>query len=105
MASRSTSSRGEERGLSYQELLEKLNELGLEVVVTKDDYSRATRRVKKLIKALLERAQEAREVGPTPELTREDVEYIIYRLRTIYGDARATSIVAKLSDALRRMGS
>ena len=37
---------------------------------------------------------------PAP-LTDEEIEYIIYRLRTIYGDPRATTIVSKLHDLLR----
>jgi len=108
MANQSTSTQDEEKGLTYPELVSKLQELGLDVTITKDDYSRATKGVKKLIKALLDRIEEA-EAGAGPgagfQLTREDIEYIIYRLRTIYGDARATSIVAKLSDALRKMGA
>ncbi|HDI01528.1 MAG TPA: hypothetical protein ENF78_03790 [Candidatus Bathyarchaeota archaeon] len=102
MGSPSSSSRAKGEGLTYRELSEALRELGLNVVITKSDYSRATRQVKRLIKALLDRVKEAEAERPKLDLTREDIEYIIYRLRTIYGDSRATSIVAKLSEALRR---
>lgn len=104
MENPSTSTRKDRGTLDYEALVEKLRELGLEVQLSREDYSRVKKSVKNLIAALLEKAQEAREGGReglTVRLTKEEVEYIIYRLRTIYGDAMATSIVAKLSDVLR----
>lgn len=96
-----------EEGLKYADFVSRLEQLGLEVTIDKDTYDRASRAIKKLIFTLLERLQELQRAGEGVlrlELSREDVEYIIYRLRTVYGDPRATSIVAKLADALRSAG-
>ena len=105
MENPSTSTRKSRETLDYDGLVRKLEELGLEIPISREDYSRAKRSIKSLIAALLEKIQEAREgsrgEGLNVRLTEEEIEYIIYRLRTIYGDARATSIVAKLSDVLR----
>ncbi len=108
--STSTQKNDEERkSLDYPELVKKLDELGVGVRPTRADYSRARRSIKAFIAALLEKLQEVKETAKettgkgklSVALTREEAEYIIYRLRTIYGDSRATSIIAKLADALR----
>ena len=98
----------DEKSMEYQELLKRLSELGIDIPVSKGEYSRASKSIKRLLLALLEKLEEAlaarEKKGLRVSLSREDMEYIIYRLRTVYGDHRATSIVAKLSDALRRAG-
>jgi len=101
MGNPSTSTRRSKRALDYREFAEKIAELGLEFGISEEDYSSLKENVRDFISALLEALQEARGEGLNVRLTREEVEYIIYRLRTIYGDPRATSIVAKLSDVLR----
>ncbi|RLI08757.1 hypothetical protein DRO32_01820 [Candidatus Bathyarchaeota archaeon] len=85
-------------------MVQRLSELGLEAP-DKDQYSRAHRSVKALIFALLKEAEEAREGrGRGVPLSDEEIQYIIYRLRTVYGDDMATRIVSKLSDFLRSRG-
>jgi len=108
MEGASQPSQEDEKSMEYQELLGKLSELGIDIPISKGEYSRASRSIKRLLLALLEKLEEAlaaeEKMGIRVNLSREDIEYIIYRLRTVYGDHRATSIVAKLSDALRRAG-
>jgi len=108
MEGASQPSREDEKSMEYQELLRKLSELGIDISISRGEYSRASRSIKRLLLALLEKLEEAlaagEEMGVRVSLSREDIEYIIYRLRTVYGDHKATSIVAKLSDALRRAG-
>ena len=88
--------------LSYHEVVEKLSRLGIPIELDREHYSRAYRDIKMLIAALLEH-MEAEEEKKGIELTEDEVEYIIYRLRTVYGDSMATRIVSKLFDALRRL--
>ena len=108
MEGASQPSQEDEKSMEYQELLGKLSELGIDIPISKGEYSRASRSIKRLLLALLEKLEEAlaaeEKTGIRVSLSKEDIEYIIYRLRTVYGDHRATSIVAKLSDALRRAG-
>ena len=105
MVNRSSSTQAsKEEKLDYPELMKRLAELGIDVPISRADYSRAGTGVKVLIKILLDRLEglEVGESGPGLELTDEEIEYIIYRLRTVYGDPRATSVVAKLFDVLKR---
>ncbi len=106
MGSPSSSTRTEadkEEKLDYPELVKRLAELGLDLTITRSDYSRAGSTIKMLIKALLDRLESLGTTGRAAglELTDEEIEYIIYRLRTIYGDPRAATIVSKLHDLLR----
>ena len=108
MGSRSSSTRRrarkDEEKLGYEELVEKLSELGIDISVRKGDYSRAGKSVKALIKFLLDRLEALERGGYEAglELTDEELEYVIYRLRTVYGDPMAASVVSKLSDLLKK---
>ena len=106
MGNPSSSTRTEvnkEEKLDYPELMKRLTELGLDLTITRSDYSRAGSTIKILIKILLDRLKslEVAERAASLELTDEEIEYIIYRLRTVYGDPRAATIVSKLHDLLR----
>jgi len=109
MGSRSSSTRrrageSKEEKLDYQELVKKLSELNIIIRVTKGDYSRAGKSVKALIKLLLNRLEAVERGGLKigEELTEEEIEYVIYRLRTIYGDPMAASVASKLSNLLKK---
>ena len=109
MGSRSSSTRrrtgeGKEEKLDYQELKKRLSELEIEMPVRKGDFSRTGKSVKALIKFLLDRLEAVEKGGlkMALELTDEEIEYIIYKLRTVYGDPMATSVVSKLSDILKK---
>ena len=108
MGSRSSSTRrkrksGREDKLDYRGLLRKLSELEIDVSVKQSEFSRAGKSVKALIKSLLDRLERLEKGGYGGiELTEEEIEYVIYRLRTIYGDPMAASVVAKLTDLLRK---
>jgi len=84
--------------------VKKLSELDIGVSVRKGDYSRAGKSVKALIKFLLDRLEALERGGYEAglELTDEELEYVIYRLRTVYGDPMAASVVSKLSDLLKK---
>jgi len=106
MGNRSTSTRSKGKGKvsGYEELVQKLSQLGLKAP-KKRHYSGTPRSVRTLIFKLVEELEKARGEGAGVGLTEEEIQYIIYRLRTIYGDPMATSIVAKLSDMLKRRAS
>jgi len=99
--STSTRSKGKSKADGYEELIQKLNQLGLKAP-KKQHYSGTPKSVRTLIFKLVEELEKARREGAGVGLTEEEIQYIIYRLRTIYGDPMATGIVAKLSDMLRK---
>ena len=109
MGSRSSSTRrraggSEEEKFDYQELKRKLSKLKIDMQVKKGEFMRAGRSVKALIKLLLDRLEVLERGGFRigTALTEEEVKYIIYRLRTIYGDPIAASVVSRLSELLEK---
>jgi len=100
MASTSEPENGEKKSLSYPELVEKLSKFGIDIPLDKEHYSRTYRDIKLLIALLLDKLEEM-EGRKGIELTEDEVQYIIYRLKTIYGDPMATQVLSKLADALR----